>query len=62
MGLHRETIQTIKLKPPVRKILDMSEVKCPYCNSAFKDKDDLSKHIDRVHGGSGLLEGDRRKW
>ncbi|MFQ5940812.1 MAG: C2H2-type zinc finger protein [Nitrososphaerales archaeon] len=40
----------------------MSEVKCPYCNSAFKDKDELSKHIDRVHTGSGLLEGDRGKW
>lgn len=37
-------------------------VECPYCQSKFKDKADLSKHIDRIHTGSGLLEGDRRKW
>ena len=39
-----------------------SLVECPYCQSKFKDKADLSKHIDRIHTGSGLLEGDRRKW
>jgi len=37
-------------------------VKCPYCDSQFPDKEALSKHIDRIHSGSGLLEGDRRKW
>jgi CBS domain-containing protein len=35
---------------------------CPYCESEFKDKDETSKHIDRIHIGSGLLEGDMRKW
>lgn len=35
---------------------------CPYCESKFTDKSDLSKHIDRIHLGSGLLEGDLRKW
>ncbi len=30
---------------------------CPYCESIFEDKEDLSKHIDRMHGDSGLLEG-----
>jgi uncharacterized C2H2 Zn-finger protein len=35
---------------------------CPYCGSGFKDKDEMSKHIDRIHIGSGLLEGDMRKW
>ena len=35
---------------------------CPYCDSAFDDKDELSKHIDRIHHGSGLLEGDTRKF
>ncbi|MFY3741467.1 MAG: putative C2H2 Zn-finger protein [Candidatus Nitrosomirales archaeon] len=39
----------------------MSEVKCPYRNSTFKDKEELSKHIDRMHTGSGLLEGDTSK-
>lgn len=40
----------------------MSEATCPYCDSAFKDKEELSKHIDRIHHGSGLLEGDTRKY
>lgn len=36
--------------------------KCPYCNSLFKNNEELSKHIDRIHNGSGLLEGDSRKF
>lgn len=35
---------------------------CPYCESKFVSKEELSKHIDRIHTGSGLLEGDKRKW
>jgi len=35
---------------------------CPYCESAFETKEELSKHIDRIHHGSGLLEGDTRKF
>lgn len=38
------------------------EVSCPYCGSKFDDNEALSKHIDRIHHGSGLLEGDSRKW
>ncbi|MGA7603110.1 MAG: CBS domain-containing protein [Nitrososphaeraceae archaeon] len=34
---------------------------CPYCQSIFKDKAEMSKHIDRIHVGSGLLEGDVRR-
>ena len=34
---------------------------CPYCQSQFKDKAEMSKHIDRIHIGSGLLEGDMRQ-
>jgi hypothetical protein len=26
----------------------------------FEDKEDLSKHIDRIHGDSGVLEGSRK--
>jgi CBS domain-containing protein len=37
-------------------------VRCPYCESEFPDKSELSKHIDRLHLGSGLLEGDIRQW
>lgn len=34
---------------------------CPYCGSGFESKQDLSKHVDRLHIGSGLLEGDLRQ-
>ncbi len=37
-------------------------MKCPYCQSEFNDKTDLSSHIDRIHLGSWLLEGDLRNW
>ncbi len=40
----------------------MSEISCPYCESKFDSKEELSKHIDRIHHGSGLLEGDTRKF
>jgi CBS domain-containing protein len=36
-------------------------VLCPYCGSTYKDKEELSKHIDRMHIGAGLLEGDVRQ-
>ncbi len=32
-------------------------VSCPYCGSIFKNREELSKHIDRVHIGAGILEG-----
>jgi len=38
-----------------------AKLSCPYCNSPFDDKDALSRHIDRLHIGSGLLEGDVRR-
>jgi signal-transduction protein with cAMP-binding, CBS, and nucleotidyltransferase domain len=38
------------------------KVMCPYCQSRFDSKEDLSRHIDRLHLGSGLLEGDLRQW
>ena len=34
---------------------------CPYCGSPFDTKEGLSKHIDRLHEESGVLEGDYRK-
>jgi uncharacterized C2H2 Zn-finger protein len=41
---------------------NMLQLTCPYCDSKFADKIDLSKHIDRIHGGAGLLEGDKRQF
>jgi uncharacterized C2H2 Zn-finger protein len=40
---------------------NQDKVSCPYCESKFKDSEELSKHIDRIHTGSGLLEGDTRR-
>jgi CBS domain-containing protein len=34
---------------------------CPYCDSPFDTKEALSKHIDRLHAGTGILEGDMRR-
>jgi hypothetical protein len=35
---------------------------CPYYESRFSNKEELSKPIDILHLGSGLLEGDLRQW
>ncbi len=42
---------------------DTSKAKfqCPYCGSPFDDAEVLSKHIDRLHEETGVLEGDYRK-
>ncbi|MGA9908793.1 MAG: CBS domain-containing protein [Nitrososphaeraceae archaeon] len=37
-----------------------AKLSCPYCGSPFDTKEGLSKHIDRLHGESGILEGDVR--
>lgn len=44
------------------KDLNTAKAVCPYCESPFDDKTTLSKHIDRLHGGAGLLEGDTRQY
>jgi hypothetical protein len=41
---------------------DTTKIICPYCQSQFKDKSEMSKHIDRIHISGGLLEGDMRQW
>ncbi len=38
------------------------QLACPYCGASMKDGNELSKHIDRVHVGLGLLEGNLTKW
>ena len=39
----------------------MEKSKCPYCDSEFDSNEDLSKHMDRIHGDSGVLEVYSRK-
>lgn len=38
-----------------------NQIKCPYCESFFPDKETLSKHIDEIHIGKGLLEGNLKR-
>lgn len=33
------------------------KIRCPYCESMFCDKQKMSKHIDDIHIGKGLFEG-----
>lgn len=35
---------------------------CPYCDATMTDRKELSKHIDQVHLGLGLLEGNLSNW
>ena len=49
-------------KQLVDQVSNSVTIVCPYCESKFDNKKDLSKHIDRIHLGSGLLEGDVRQW
>ena len=55
-------IDLAELEAPVPPSSSNLIVNCPYCQSKFNGKRDLSSHIDRIHLGSGLLEGDLRKW
>lgn len=56
-----ETFHVLFISPSPGGI-SMAKYKCPYCGSEFDTAEELSKHIDRVHHGSGLLEGDTRKY
>ena len=48
---------------PLPELAHPDHLNCPYCNAVQGSREDLSKHIDRVHmGGLGLLEGDTSKW
>jgi CBS domain-containing protein len=44
------------------ELVNPEGVACPYCSAMLKDAEELSKHMDQVHVGEGLLGGDRRKW
>lgn len=43
-------------------LMSKESIRCPYCESLFNNNEELSKHIDRIHLGSGLLEGNSRKF
>jgi hypothetical protein len=46
----------------IKEEASITRVSCPYYQSKFKDNAELSKHIDRLHTGMGLLECDKLFW
>jgi len=43
------------------KDVNTAKLVCPYCESPFDTKEGLSSHVDRLHSGTGVLEGDARR-
>jgi len=54
-GTVSQAVALPELAPP-------DKLHCPYCDAVMKDGSELSKHIDQVHLGFGLLEGVKSKW
>lgn len=46
---------------PLPELERAGTLRCPYCQEEVGDQDQLSRHIDTMHIGLGLLEGDARK-
>jgi CBS domain-containing protein len=49
-------------KIPLPELTKPDVLRCPYCDEQVRDVEELSRHIDFVHVGKGLLEGNLRKW
>ncbi len=55
-------VGNIKSHEESMPIIEMPKgVICPYCNSQFDTKEILSKHIDKIHIGLGILEGNVKR-
>ena len=50
------------LKIPLPELETPTGIRCPYCSEEMPDMKQLSKHIDQIHIGRGLLQGDTSKW
>ncbi len=53
---------SVQNQVPLPELAIPRGVRCPYCDELFGDADQLSKHIDQVHIGRGLLQGNLSKW
>ncbi|MEM1584466.1 MAG: CBS domain-containing protein [Nitrososphaerota archaeon] len=51
----------VEKRIPLVELENPEGVSCPYCGSIFKTREELSKHIDRVHIGVGILEGTMKR-
>jgi len=60
----RESLDLAEIESPIpgKAITRAINIICPYCESTFQNNGELSIHIDRIHLGPGLLEGDKSKW
>jgi CBS domain-containing protein len=47
---------------PLPELNSPKGVSCPYCGQFLADPKELSRHIDTVHIGKGLLQGNVRQW
>ncbi|MPZ06489.1 MAG: hypothetical protein GEU26_08735 [Nitrososphaeraceae archaeon] len=58
-NLPGESVDLAEIESPVpgKAIKNEVNIVCPYCESKFENKDDLSKHIHKFHLESGLPEG-----
>lgn len=57
------SVNLAEIESPVGKVVQKLVANvCSYCESKFENKNDLSKHIDQIHVGSGLLEGNVHQW
>ncbi|GIU71318.1 MAG: hypothetical protein KatS3mg003_0797 [Candidatus Nitrosocaldaceae archaeon] len=55
-------VGNIKTHEEPMPLIDIPKgVLCPYCQSRFDTKEELSKHIDRIHIGLGILEGNIKR-
>jgi CBS domain-containing protein len=46
-----------KYSAPLPELEIPNKIRCPYCSSLYDDKKSLSHHIDDIHIGKGLFEG-----
>ncbi len=59
--IYNTSINSKEITDKIKLQVSNDELRCPYCDSIFEYKDELSKHIDEIHIGKGVLEGDLRK-
>ncbi len=57
----RSVVSAGRSQVPLPELETSEGLRCPYCSQGMKDQKALSKHIDMVHIGKGLLQGDLRK-
>jgi CBS domain-containing protein len=47
---------------PLPQLEPVKRFTCPYCGQVTSNNEQLTKHVDNLHIGRGLLEGRKDKW